>query len=144
MAVTACGSSAEPELPSGTRPADGSIVRVPVSADGTLDTAGMARIRFDESRYAFGRVDAGAVIEHRFPFRNAGATPLKITNASSSCGCTIPRWPREPIAPGDTSSIYVRFDTDGKAGPQTKTVTLTANTFPNKSEVALVGVVDAN
>lgn len=114
-----------------------------MQADGTLDTAGMAQLRFDESRYAFGRVDEGAIVEHRFAFRNTGASPLTITNASSSCGCTIPRWPREPVGAGDTASIYVRFDTEGKAGPQTKTVTLTANAFPNKTEVALTGVVDA-
>ena len=104
----------------------------------------MARMRFGESTYAFGAVDAGALVEHRFPFRNAGAEPLVITNASSTCGCTVPKWPREPIAPGDTSSIYVRFDTESKVGPQRKVVTLVANTFPNANTVALVGTVDAN
>lgn len=103
----------------------------------------MPVLRFDESTHAFGAVDAGAVVEHRFRFRNAGGQPLQITNASSTCGCTVPVWPREAIAPGDTASIYVRFDTDGKAGPQDKAVTLTANTFPNTTEVHLVGTVDA-
>ena len=147
LALAACGGAGsagdEPGVPSATRAGGQGIIRVPSQADGSLDTAGMARMRFGESRYEFGSVDAGAIVEHRFAFRNTGAEPLRITNASSSCGCTVPVWPREPIAPGDTSSIYVRFDTDGKAGPQTKVVRLVANTFPNATEVALVGTVDA-
>ena len=143
-AAVACGSpEAEPGVPSAAAPADGRVLRVPAQADGTLDTAGMAVLRFDESAYDFGAVDAGAVVEHRFGFRNAGAQPLLIANASSTCGCTVPVWPREPIGPGDTASIYVRFDTEGKAGPQVKAVTLTANTYPNATEVRLVGTVDA-
>ena len=138
----ACGGADEPALPSGRVGASGAIVRVPVGADGTLDTAGMAVLRFGASRYDFGAVDEGAVVTHRFPFRNAGATPLTIANASSTCGCTIPEWPRGPVAPGDTGSVFVRFDTEGKVGPQVKTVTLLANTFPNRTSVDLVGVVD--
>ena len=142
--MAACGAPApEPGVPTGAAPSDGRLLRVPAQADGSLDTAGMAVLRFDGSTYAFGSVDAGAVVEHRFGFRNAGAQPLRIANASSTCGCTVPVWPREPIAPGDTASIYVRFDTDGKAGPQDKAVTLTANTFPNQTVVRLVGTVDA-
>ena len=144
LVLVACGSpDAEPGVPTSAAARDGRVLRVPAQADGTLDTVGLPVMRFDESTYAFGAVDAGAIVEHRFRFRNAGAQPLQITNASSTCGCTVPVWPREPVAPGDTASIYVRFDTGGKSGPQDKAVTLTANTFPNTTEVHLVGTVDA-
>ncbi len=138
----ACGSD-EPAVPSTSAAQSDAIVRVPLSGDGTTDTAGMARFSFGESRYDFGAVDEGATVARRFTFRNAGGRPLMISHASSSCGCTVPSWPRTPIAPGDTASIGVVFDTEGKAGPQVKVVTLTANTYPNTTTVELIGTVDA-
>ncbi len=150
LAVSCKTPDAEPGVPSATASGDGAIIRVPARADGTLDTVGMPQIRFstltlDANRaltYDFGTVDEGAVITQRFPFRNAGAEPLLISAASSSCGCTVPQVPREPIAPGDTASIFVRFDTQDKAGPQDKVVTLVANTYPNTTAIHLVGIVD--
>ena len=143
LAALGCGGGDEPGVPTARVPEDGRLLRVPVGADGRLDTAGMAILRFGESRHDFGAVDEGAVVAHRFPFVNAGASPLIINHAGSTCGCTVPQWPREPIAPGDTASVLVRFDTEGKAGPQVKTVTLLANTYPNRTQVSLVGTVDA-
>lgn len=142
--VAACGGTPdEPTVPVSTGPAGGSVIKMPISGDGTVDTAGMARLGFGESRYDFGTVDEGAVVTHRFAFRNTGGRPLTITSASSSCGCTVPSYPRAPVAPGDTSSIFVRFDTEGKAGVQDKVVTVTANTYPNQTTFHLTGTVDA-
>ena len=61
-----------------------------------------------------------------FVFTNTGDSPLVITNAKGSCGCTVPIWPKEPIAPGETGTIQVRYATD-RIGAFTKTVTLTTN-----------------
>jgi len=61
-----------------------------------------------------------------FKFTNTGDSPLVITNAKGSCGCTVPTWPREPIAPGESGTIQVRYATD-RIGAFTKTVTLTTN-----------------
>ncbi len=138
------GGVDEPGVPSGSAAvATTGIVRVPISGDGSLDTVGIPRISFGESRYEFGAVDEGMVVTRRFTFRNAGKRPLIITHASSTCGCTVPAWPREPIPPGDTASVGVRFDTRGKTGPQLKVITLTANTYPNTTQLQLVGTVDA-
>ena len=153
LVAVGCGgerNNGEPIVPTVNRPADGAIVRVPQRADGTLDTAGMPIMRFStEDQLAdqrlgldFGTVDEGAIINHRFGFRNAGQEPLLISAATSTCGCTVPIFPKQPIPPQDTGSIFVRFDTRDKAGPQDKVVTVTANTFPNTIQLHLVGTVD--
>ena len=148
-ALGACGTEAEPSVPTSLPSSTGAIVRVPIRADGTLDTAGMPRMRFESATpdrdplvHQFGAVDAGAIVEHTFRLRNVGGEPLVIQSATSTCGCTVPSYPRGEIAPGDTASVFVRFDTEGKAGPQDKIVTLTANTYPNQTTLHLVGEVD--
>ena len=134
----------EPGVPEARAAAgDDGIIRFPVSADGTVDTAGSAVLRFRESAHDFGTVAEGELVRYRFPFRNAGKRPLVITHARSTCGCTVPDYPRSPIAPGDTGSVLVVFDTDGKAGPQRKPITLTANTYPNHTTIDVYGTVAA-
>lgn len=97
----------------------------------------------DSTLYNFGTVAEGAVIEKTFHFKNDGKFPLIINNITSSCGCTTPEWPRDPIASQETSSILVRFNTKGKVGPQLKTVTVYANTTPAESELKIQGIVTA-
>lgn len=136
--------SDEPGVPEARATAgDAGIIRFPVAADGRLDTAGSAVLRFRESERDFGTVAEGELVRHRFPFRNAGEQPLVITHARSTCGCTVPDYPRTPIAPGDTGSVLVVFDTEGKAGPQRKPITLTANTYPNETTIDVYGTVTA-
>ena len=61
-----------------------------------------------------------------FVFTNNGSEPLVIKNAKGSCGCTVPTWPRDPIAPGVTEKIKVKYATN-RVGKFTKTITLTTN-----------------
>lgn len=86
---------------------------------------------FESESHDFGKIEEGTVAETDFVFTNTGEAPLIISNASGSCGCTVPEWPREPIAPGETGKIHVRFDSSNKPGQQTKQVKLNANTTPN-------------
>ena len=97
----------------------------------------------DSADYDFGTIREGAVVEHDFKFRNDGAYPLILNNISSSCGCTTPEWPKEPIGPDKTASIKVRFDSKNKSGPQVKTITVYANTEPANIELRLKGIVNA-
>lgn len=97
----------------------------------------------DSAAYDFGMIQEGAIVEHEFKFRNDGEYPLILNNISSSCGCTTPEWPKDPIGPQQTSSIKVRFDSKHKAGPQVKTVTVYANTEPAYTELRLKGIVNA-
>lgn len=76
-------------------------------------------------------VDFGAIEQHSDPLRvieftNTGVEPLVIKNARGSCGCTVPIWPKEPIMPGETNKIEIRYDTK-RLGKINKTVTLTTN-----------------
>ena len=118
-----------------------SIIRSPVSADGTVDSVNVARMDFEEPIFEFGEVDEGAVINHEFKFVNNGKVPLVIQNAHSTCGCTIPDWPKDMIAPGQTGVIKVEFNTKGKSDFQEKPVIITANTYPSVTKVFVKGIV---
>ena len=67
-----------------------------------------AEISFDKSTHDYGQIEKSANGECIFVFTNTGNKPLKISNAKGSCGCTVPQWPREEIAPGATGEIKVR------------------------------------
>lgn len=84
-------------------------------------------ITFDESQFDFGTIDQGTAVEHVFKFKNTGDAPLMIVNAKSSCGCTIPEYTKDPIAPGATGEMLVKFNGSGQ-NQVSKTVTLTTNT----------------
>lgn len=118
-----------------------SIIRSPVNADGTVDTINVAKMDFEAPIFEFGEVDEGAVIKHEFKFTNTGKVPLVIQNAHSTCGCTIPDWPKDLVEPGKTGVIKVEFNTKGKSEFQEKPVIITANTYPSISQVYVRGIV---
>ena len=97
----------------------------------------------DSSTFDFGTIQEGAVVEHDFKFRNDGEYPLILNNITSSCGCTTPEWPKDPIGPKQAATIKVRFDSKNKTGPQVKTITVYANTEPAYTELRLKGIVNA-
>lgn len=82
---------------------------------------------FDESQFDFGEIDQGTHVEHTFTFTNTGDAPLVITRATSSCGCTVPEFTKDPIAPGDSGELLVKFDGSGR-GTINKNVTVYTNT----------------
>src|SRR5690606_33017526 len=84
-------------------------------------------ITFEESSFDFGTIDQGTNVEHVFKFKNTGEAPLMIVNAKSSCGCTVPEYPKEAIAPGAEGQLLVKFNGSGQ-NQVSKTVTLTTNT----------------
>ena len=85
-----------------------------------------AEISFDKSTHDYGQIEQGANGECIFVFTNNGTKPLKITNAKGSCGCTVPQWPREEVAPGASGEIKVRYDTK-RIGVINKSVTIQSN-----------------
>lgn len=92
-------------------------------------------IKFAQSEIDYGSIEKGANGERVFKFTNTGAAPLIIQDAKGSCGCTVPTYPKEPIMPGQSAEIKVKYDTQ-RVGPFTKYVTLTSNAT-NESSVRL-------
>jgi len=90
---------------------------------------GLTSMKFTEYSHDFGNVGKGSENTHVFKFTNTGEAPLNITNARSTCGCTVPEWPKEPILPGEGGEIKVVFKPkDNQAGQSvTKPVTISAN-----------------
>lgn len=100
------------------------------NSNASSNTSGTPKFQFTKETHDFGTISEGEVVSHTFEFTNAGDAPLVINSASASCGCTVPSWPREPIAPGKSGRIKVQFDSNNKSGIQNKSVTLKANTNP--------------
>ncbi|MBC7382476.1 MAG: DUF1573 domain-containing protein [Bacteroidia bacterium] len=88
---------------------------------------------FGENIHDFGDLTDGEVVTYKFKFKNTGNAALLISNASASCGCTIPSYPKEPLAPGSEAAIDVQFNSSGKVGKVEKTVTILSNTVPNQT-----------
>lgn len=107
---------------------------VPASADAPV-------LSFEKPGYDFGKIKEGEKVHYNFKFKNTGKSPLIITNATATCGCTIPEPPKDPIQPGAEGVIKVVFDSTGKSGMQDKVITVTSNGNPSVSDVHLVGVV---
>ncbi len=100
---------------------------VVAAADRDAESGKFPVMAFEESQFDFGTIDQGTNVEHVFKFKNTGDAPLMIVNAKSSCGCTVPEYTKEPIAPGATGEMLVKFNGSGQ-NQVSKTVTITANT----------------
>lgn len=94
-------------------------------------------VAFAEMSHDFGAIKQDTENEKIFMFTNTGDNPLIIENARGSCGCTVPEWPREPIAPGATGEIRVVYKPGKQKGKQAKTVTITANTEPRDTRLTI-------
>lgn len=116
-------------------------IEVPLTNDGKVDTAQLPKFTFVQDVYDFGQIKQGEKVSYSFKFKNTGSTPLIISSASASCGCTVPSYPEEPIQPGEESKVDVVFDSNGKMGMQTKTITLVSNTIPNTKVLYLRGEI---
>ena len=112
------------------------------AAENQVPTGPTTTVVYEHTDFDFGSVKEGEKVKHTFKFKNTGSEPLIISNAKGSCGCTVPKWPSEPIAPGATSQIDVEFDSKGKPGKQTKRVTVTANTVPAQMFLNISGNVE--
>lgn len=116
IGITACGG---PSGNTAAQPTD--------AADTTKGTWPV--MTFEKESHNFGNVTEGEVVEYSFKFTNTGNRDLLITKAEASCGCTVPEWPKEPLKPGESGYMKVKFDSKGRPeGYTEKELYIQANT----------------
>ena len=99
-------------------------------------------IEFDKNNHDFGEISEGDIAETEFVFTNVGDSDLIIPDASGSCGCTVPDYPKNtPIKPGESGKIVVKFDSNNRPGLQRKAVTLITNTAKGKQILNIKSIV---
>lgn len=144
--TTSTDPNATPEMTADAMPATLNADGTPATEQAYVPSGPLTNIKFDNDTYDWGTVMDGETVTHVFKFTNTGKEPLVINNAKGSCGCTVPEWPKEPIAPGKTGEIKVVFDSKGKGAvggkDDSKRVTITANTEPVDTYLTIKGKID--
>ncbi len=97
-------------------------------------------MEFEETSYDFGNIARGTAVEHVFKFKNTGKAPLVIVDATSTCGCTVPTPPKDPIQPGETGELLVKYNGSG-LNAVTKVVTVKANTEKGSETIKITAFV---
>ncbi|PZD79497.1 DUF1573 domain-containing protein [Mesonia sp. K7] len=110
-------------------------------AERDANAEGTPVMTFTEDMHDFGTINEGDVVEHTFEFTNTGDAPLVVTDAKGSCGCTVPTWSKDPIAPGEKGEMVVKFNSNGKPNNQMKTVRITANTEAGQESIKIKAFV---
>lgn len=90
-------------------------------------STGTSELIFREYQHDFGKVAEGEKLSYTFIFDNKGTSDLIISSVTTTCGCTVPKFDKKPVAPGTNGSIEVVFDTSGRSGTQTKIITVKSN-----------------
>ncbi len=99
------------------------------------------KFKFEEETHDFGTVPEGPLAEYDFEFKNVGKSPIVITDAHGSCGCTVPTWPHDPIMPKQKAKIHVAYTTQGRQGPISKDVIINSNAQQNPMRLHITGNV---
>jgi hypothetical protein len=121
------------------------IIQNPNTASGKGDLSSLPSFKFDQELHDFGKIMQGETVSFPFSFVNSGKSDLIISDVSTSCGCTVGSFPKNPIHPGKDGIIKVSFNSAGKHGFQNKNIVIVANTQPNttilriKAEVTMTG-----
>lgn len=107
----------------------------PDNKNGSVNTEALTsapEITFETLEHNFGKVHAGEKAGWYFKYKNTGSEPLLITSVRASCGCTVTEYQKEPLSPGKEGLIKVVFDTSGRSGKQSKSITIETNAHQPK------------
>jgi len=115
------------------------LVASPLTANQSAVTVETPQIEMLETSFDFGEMQQGESVTHDFVLKNIGEADLIISAAKGSCGCTVPEWPKTPVSKGEEATIKVTFNSAGKSGKQSKTVTLVTNAIPNTKVLTING-----
>jgi hypothetical protein len=137
--ITACnsGKSTE-ETPEKISP---DAVIISATASGENEAEKRPAFEFTETNYDFGTINSGQEVSHDYRFKNTGNADLIISQVKASCGCTQPKYPENPIPPGEEGVISVTFRSEGIAGQVVKDITILANTLPTTKVLTISGEV---
>ncbi|NDC41359.1 MAG: DUF1573 domain-containing protein, partial [Chitinophagia bacterium] len=102
---------------------------------------GVFKFKDKDNTHDYGEVEEGPLAEYDFEFKNTGTKAITITEAHGSCGCTVPKWPHEPIPPKGTGVIHVTYNTNGRPGPIMKEVTITSDAAEPTTVLHIRGTV---
>ncbi|MBK6834684.1 MAG: DUF1573 domain-containing protein [Bacteroidetes bacterium] len=116
-------------------------INISASANGTQNAGSLPVIQFEEETHDFGKITQGEKVSFSFKFKNTGKSNLLISSAQASCGCTVPKPPKDPLAPGATDKIDVTFDSNGKSGKFDKQITVITNCDPNTKVLKITGEI---
>ncbi len=117
------------------------LITNPITASGKKSSGNLPVMTFDQTKHDFGMMVQGEKLTYTFKFTNTGGSDLLISDASSTCGCTIPDFSKAPVKPGDEGKIEVVFNSAGKSGSVNKTVRLLTNAQPNTIELEITAEV---
>ncbi|MCG8310393.1 MAG: DUF1573 domain-containing protein [Cytophagales bacterium] len=109
--------------------------------ENNVSDAELPVMTFETKEYDFGSINEGDVVDYTFKFTNTGKSPLIINKATATCGCTVPKWPKDPILPGAKGEIQVQFNSENRKNLQTKYVNINANTKPEITRLKITGNV---
>ena len=136
LALTSCKDKAVESIETTTETS--------VVTDAQTPSTQLPVMSFDKTTHDFGTIKEGEAQQTVFTFTNTGSAPLIITNATSSCGCTVPDYPKNtPIAPGDSGQLTVNFNGTGM-NKVTKTIRVEANTASGFENIKIEAFIEAN
>lgn len=125
-------SCKEKEATTGESNVPTDVVNIPSTASGEAAAPGSLPVfAVEKEAHDFGKITQGEKVSYSFKFKNTGGSDLVISSAQGSCGCTVPNYPKAAIPPGGEGNIDVVFDSGGKSGKVSKTVTVVTNAEPN-------------
>lgn len=116
-------------------------INISATANGNQNSGSLPVIQFEEETHDFGKITQGEKVSYSFKFTNTGKSNLLISSAQASCGCTVPKPPKDPLAPGATDKIDVTFDSNGKSGKFDKQITVITNCDPNTKVLKITGEI---
>ncbi len=126
--IVSCKQNDENNTDEGVSP---DLVTNPITAEGTSSKSKLPEMTFEQTTHDFGSIVQGEKVAQKFTFTNTGGSDLIISDASATCGCTVPTYSRKPIKPGKSGEIEVVFNSAGRTGSQHKSIRILTNAQPN-------------
>lgn len=139
FSAVACNSGKPSEENPAQIPPD--AVNISATASGNSNDEKRPVFEFAETNFDFGTINSGEEVTHDYKFKNTGNADLIISQVKGSCGCTQPKYPESPVAPGEEGVITVTYRSEGMAGQIVKDITILANTLPTTKVLTISGEV---